>query len=625
MATTVTYNGVTLYNVVTRAWSEEVQMDESGTDALFVRVRMRFEGILHAQGTAGIVAGLSDYGGPGGTYTGGVQGGGGAPAWIGVNGMPANLESGLDDIRRRLWEPRKALKVAFGSQTALEVAAATSSIGAAGYVDTDNGPKPKAVEITHVLGQQVLRIAFSIDAAILPCPGGATRSLPPVLNNRWSIQETMDDRFFTTRTIRGRMRISSANLSAEAYRKDVIPRLENGFRRERIEFTTAANGLEAEYSITDRQVFEAAPWPASKIEGSQSVSTADGLTMLDEVNVRLEGHPGTPRELLLVRCVQVIESRMGDLSKLNNVNQDQDKQIRIVESASFTVPIGDANIVSASLRTRTVIGQKGQSLDFANLASAKITDKLKLPDLQGHKYDPRLSPLPGAHGFNIHAGQEGYRFPIETFIVRCALQSPCDGGTHGIPGGSTTPSVTKQPKTGERGETEITRSTSQLQERSTQDDLSAEQRNAPYTICTVENRIIISECKVHCPLGAAGENGATSAVVILTEPIARMEFQVEHERIGIMPKVPKASKTFAQSGITYTLLSHSVRVHPPIPLPGSTGKVYRAGASYVYAMARATTEKDTVQIETMPAADYENEHVEVLKLSNLYTSATSQG
>ena len=50
--TTVTYNGVTFYNVLTRDFREEAVFDESGTDFLYHKFLIRIVGYITPQSTA---------------------------------------------------------------------------------------------------------------------------------------------------------------------------------------------------------------------------------------------------------------------------------------------------------------------------------------------------------------------------------------------------------------------------------------------------------------------------------------------------------------------------------------------------------------------------------------------
>ena len=177
---------------------------------------------------------------------------------------------------------RAELLVTFGSNTALHVIpyldpsqqgeayldypTPTSPNGdtEALWNDVENGPKPQAVHLTqlttgNISGQAVCTLDFEIHAACMCC---RSYGQPFVLSNRWSVAESMDANFFTTRTINGKMRLASATFNAEYVRDLVLPSLEDGFRRESIDYAVAADGLTVDYVVKDRQIYQAAPGPA---------------------------------------------------------------------------------------------------------------------------------------------------------------------------------------------------------------------------------------------------------------------------------------------------------------------------------------------------------------------------
>jgi hypothetical protein len=132
VGTTVTYNGVELHNVQTKSWDQELVYDASGTDLLYSRYRMRFEGIVHAQNIGT------------GTHN--------APAWIakaGTTGSGANAVTTFAAVRSLLTQPRATLTVTFGSSVVVNVCSRSGDTGMppgmAPGTDLDNGPKPRHV------------------------------------------------------------------------------------------------------------------------------------------------------------------------------------------------------------------------------------------------------------------------------------------------------------------------------------------------------------------------------------------------------------------------------------------------------------------------------------------------
>jgi hypothetical protein len=97
MPTVVTYNGITIYGAMTRRFEQVPQYDTSGTDVVFSRFHMSFEGLVHFQGTPQT-----------------------APVWTGSSGALFPVEAAYNSIRTALWQPRRALKVVMGEQPIFE-------------------------------------------------------------------------------------------------------------------------------------------------------------------------------------------------------------------------------------------------------------------------------------------------------------------------------------------------------------------------------------------------------------------------------------------------------------------------------------------------------------------------
>ena len=146
MSTDVHYNGIELHNVVTRGWDQEVVYDDSNTDLLFYKFKLKFEGILHVQG--------------GSISTN--------RAWIakdGGGGTTSSATALMREVRAALGQPRGRLEVKIGGQTALLCVPGVVDFAADPDRDVDNGPKPHSVSVEHISGSQLFRVSFSVDCA----------------------------------------------------------------------------------------------------------------------------------------------------------------------------------------------------------------------------------------------------------------------------------------------------------------------------------------------------------------------------------------------------------------------------------------------------------------------------
>ncbi len=124
MATTVTYNGVTIHNVVTRRWDQEIVYDDSDTDTIGARFSLDFEGIIHAQVPTG----------------GGLTSTPAHTTGAGIGNNPISATEAYKSARARLSEPREDLVVRFGGEVALLVTSSERS--EVDSMDVNHGPKP---------------------------------------------------------------------------------------------------------------------------------------------------------------------------------------------------------------------------------------------------------------------------------------------------------------------------------------------------------------------------------------------------------------------------------------------------------------------------------------------------
>ena len=628
MATDVTYNGVKFHNVTTRQWSHETVFDESGTDAMFVRVRFKVEGILHTQGATG---------------SGSAPSGIWAPAWIGlVNGssvtIPADLSQGYASIRDRLWQQRKKLTVTMGGKTMLDVDPCTSETR---LRDVNNGPKTHNFEIAHVCGSQVLKVTFDVEAALCPCPPdtACATKVPDVLSNRWSVSETIDDAWFTHRTIHGRLRLSRPNVTADAYRQMVLPVLEEGFRRRSFEWTQNATGLEVDYTLTDQQIVESAPYPALKMSGTHTESTQDGLTYVSAVQIRMEGAPGSSKPEMLAQAVRVAEAKLGDLTQVNIVKGKDDGILRILNNLQISETIGETNCVDIAISLRSVpkLDAKGMTKEVwqsLNLASIGKLDPL--PAATGlAAWNPNHSMTPPAWGDRVSENYQHTKTPAASFLLACYLQSPC-AGSHSI-GGSGQASGGSPGQSGSSGsdpryprEISGQKSDSANLPESPSASLSSGHASAPYNYCTEERKHHTIAGRLQLPLASKDpqdSQGKTCFVAQLCEPQARLEIVLDHERVGAMPNVPEPKDSFKIGEVEATLLKTWLRTQPPNPLPGSTGAVYRVGAFYLYALSRPLKPTEEIYLGRLPATSYSKEQLSV-RQSDLHSpnmAVDSQG
>ena len=397
---------------------------------------------------------------------------------------------------------------------------------------------------------------------------------PVVLNNRWSISESMDDEYFTTRTIHGNMRVATVAVPADAYRNLIVPTLETGFKRERLDYNIAANGLDIDYIVTDKQVHTAAPWPAVKLDVRHSEGTAQGAKFESEVHVNLKGHPGASKVAMLGLASRIIEDRLG---KFKNMPTDGGKlplafsvvdtigerngiemYVKILHSVYPTT----GNFVAAINYLGTPVGKLGQPLALANLPAQPGGPTT---------YDPVVSNTPWPWGYDSQDRRPtGWTAPsrIVNLLIGCYLQYPCNFTNRWITqvGVTTPPSPAPMPP----GPTPPTPSQNnplqgapggQVTNVSQNPNVPQSQRgrrpyhrldhrrDVAYTMAAAETTLSISPLRAQLPIAAdaAKWNGTDDTCVFVTLglPQATITFHFECERVGGVAQRPQPVPSFS--------------------------------------------------------------------------------
>lgn len=581
MATTIYYGNARIYNAVTREWNEEVIYDDSNTDVIGTKFKFRFTGYIHAQSTAGL-----------------------APTnFKKIDTFPTNLVDAYRDAHLQLNEPRKQLRIVVGVNELVSPPVSGREIfrceppddGKRSNVDRDieNGPKPRGLNIVKVVNDQILHVEWSIECMKLLCDTQAGPN--EILNNRWSLSEELDTNWFMTKTIRGKLRLSASNYSpGHAFRTPITPGLEMGFRRERVQYALSENGLQIEYEITDRQIHDAAPWPATKLNGSYTSSTNDGESFISSCRVRLEGPPHAAKQYLITQALNVCEQRI----------QYAQKRIQgkvIPEACSITENLGDDNSVEVSITVRELPGNNGEFL--TRLRAEVLGKPIQIPPLEGNAYVGTFSRQPEVYGYDPFGAS---RAPAYLFLQHCYLQSPCQG-EHDIRGFPQTPSASKD---GQQQHTTIIQPqpTGFLEARAVSNtSLWSETALAGnmYTFSRAESRYVVKRWRAQLPVAAtvneqASSNDDTCVFIDLAPGIAVRELVVESERLNAWPEVPYPEDSYTDGSIRGKLLDYETIALPIKPTGDGSGKLYRLRTKYRWGLNRLPRPDEKIRVGMLP-------------------------
>lgn len=595
MATTLTYNGIVLHNVVTREYDCEARYDSSGTDLIGQIVKITVTGVLHSSRVAS-----------------------GAPSYVdfAAVGRIEDVPLKTKWLREQLSQPRKTLVLKIGNTEIVRCEPATQANLASPTTDRDNGPKPTMVRVTHIAGDKVMRVSFSItcwfaNCSYLSASDYVDKAPALVVNNRWSVKESMDDNYFLSRTISGHIRLSSSLASTHAYKSLCVPPLEQGFARKHIDFEESATGLEANYSVTDKQVTIAAPFPLTKFEATHTEGTNDSLAMNSSMHVTCWGDPHTNKADMLVRAVQIANSRLNfDDPKRNNY---------IFSNLTIVDHVGEENRLELHVAVRR--WEKEQRTVF-DLAANQIGKEFTLPDLpnaptsdENKKYDFRQSRRPAIWGYDHGAA----RNPVQSFLLHCYLQTPCSTTKGHWEGGPNTaqPDPKKPPEPSVSGTV-----VEQVTPEPPEDDHSEEHEEAIYTHCRLSSRYVTTGLIAHMPLAYVGESsGSRSAsTVTLGKGLCRRVIQVDAERVGKWPLIPSPEASYTEGDNGGSLIDYWVEPNAPTLAPGGGGKkVYRVTAYYLYGMDRPPTGEEAMHTGKLPFTKLTQADTE-MKLSDTYST-----
>lgn len=583
---TVTYNNVTLENVLTRGFRQEVVYDPSGTDHWFVRYTLRFEGLVT-------------------TFPRGPR------AYCPLSGSPSLPHGIWGDLRHALMDPRHPLivsgKFRDDQENVQEKVLFRCIPERLDPADPDrdlgHGPKPISLETLGTIGGKALKIAWEVQCEKLDFPSsspgefglhfeGGRGELQTVLDNRWSMDEEIDGNFYMTRTIRGSLRLSRpVSRSGFDYRWLSVPALEAGFKRQRMRYAVKEDGLTVEYEIVDRQVHTSAPWPATEMRIRRSMGTQLGVTYQGSCHVSLVGPPHIPRKALVIRAVQIMDALTKFISQAGEL---QEKLSWLPVRIAIMEDIGDVNAVTAELDYQFAPNEDSPQFSeqfFDRYRS--LGEDLRLYDqpypIQGldpppnESYDPNLSWMPSPYGYNPWGGE---RNPAVSAIFQCYLQRPYHPW-HAMgwwPAPESAPQEVVRPEIGEPTVDRVEPEALAIED--SESRYSPTHANAVYTYARMKSVYRINRCLASMPLSKKADDGRTASILQVGAGLARRIIVIDAERFGKHPELPPPEDYTDENGVTGRLCDWKVDCLPPAVSPAGNGWIYRLRARYVYLLDR---------------------------------------
>ena len=636
----VIYNGIILRNAYTEEWNEECVYDQSGVNLLGNKITFTFVGNvffpIHVPEDLTFVEPSL------------------ASAQVAVSGTSGyinstNISRPVAYILRALQIPRKALELYYDGSVNSFFTAYPQYIPASGETisdevkanyDVNNGPKPLSVSVSMISSKHVT-VRFRIEVTKVRCFGGDTGYLSTnpkdpanpdnvqVLSNRCWTEETQDANFFTTRTFAGTLRLSSPNISAHNFRNLLYPELERGFKRESMVFAESEDGMSLNYRIVDRQVYNAAPWPATSMSGEVRVEGRNICEYFLTINVSLIGNPGADKRDLISRLIQIYATQVKRYTQYNNNGQQvtlgsipkyftlvdhigETPEVTLQAQAQIFPSSTNSDNLSGGMVTLPSLPSMGDEFTLAN--DDIIGSFLLEPDPDNStgviEYDRRDSHKPNVFGYNIFGlttdtNDSDNKNQAYCSFIKCLATTPCDRTNpvssvwQSVP--SNAPPETIAVNVAKKGTLDA-RNTPRTQTASQESQIYPITYYTSYiTASTSYNRVLLPIFKTGTTITS---DSVTSVVAELAEPTMTIDVVIEAERIGQYPSFPDPEKTYYickdsnnENGINkLTCLSYTVDMMEPNRDQTGDRQAYRANAHYKYAADRHFIKTDNVKL-----------------------------
>lgn len=299
--TVLEYNGVTIRNCVTEQFQQEAVYDPTGTDLLYHKFTIAVTGICNGDDTTPHLGSDSFIGG-----------GSAAPfdaakqlVWLRSHlekprhrftmrsGRTSQADGSLNNDGTYLLEVDPYQTPTTGGSLAewKKVSPTTAGTGPGdkrGY-DLNNGPKCTHCDILATISNVLFRVGVTFEICKLECETGDGRAstVEGVLSNRWSVTDDIDLNRMTNRSIHGRLRVTTPWINANHFRGWVVPALQDGFRRDSMNFMVTEDGLWLDYTINDKEIAYSAPQPATSWRMKHSSAVYNARESMTSISITL--------------------------------------------------------------------------------------------------------------------------------------------------------------------------------------------------------------------------------------------------------------------------------------------------------------------------------------------------
>ena len=284
-----------------------------------------------------------------------------APQLIGRTDNAATI---MSVVRSRLLQPRKQLSV---KCSGVEVIPAVQQ-GNQGTVDAANGPHPQHCNVIQ-MNDTTFIVTWAIKASYwennrvgVPAAGVTivNQRGNPVLSNRWSETQDIDNCMYTKRTREGKYIIrsdNSAGFIVDRFREQMaILAVPLGFLRESSSYTVAPDGLSLSYRIVDMEQYKLPPVQVYEAQGQYTEQVLKyGAQRFGEVRLTLKGAKTTDQGKLILAALGIASNKLNANGAKTDVvglgGPGAPKRFSMMEYCNLTVDMYH-NIVAIHMRTR---------------------------------------------------------------------------------------------------------------------------------------------------------------------------------------------------------------------------------------------------------------------------------
>ncbi len=547
--TIVQYGSITLFRVTTEDVFQEQVFDETNTDLLYVRSKIRVSGFIHGHAVPGDWTYKTQDVGTGVNYGG-------------------NAALAENEFRRKL-EPRQPFKMWVGCSGEGQVPDGTlifninppppknqlvpkGQPGSSSWqtlqglkgIDVANGPKCLSLKISHPTGNEVFPIVAEFELCHLDCDyNPTTGNNYGVLSNRWSSVDSLDVNLQVTRTYTGQLVCASNNININSFRWMTIPPLQPLMRIEGMSFDVSSDGLRMNWMVIHKEIASAAPWPARTWNVVHTEEIQQGLIGSASIEVDLTGDSLVDKSKLITLAWWILYAKAFGVTPVELQAKPINAKIAfesqfLVKSLAFVDRIGDVNAISArmTIQRQNLTSKQAAVLQFTELGQPISAADLPVPDGTDPAYNQSTSwggyagQMPELQGPATLAG-----------IFSCYLQDPCNDQHSLYYQGQTLPNdgpnqnytqLDNQPRVDYPVRVNVVSTIVPPPEH------SISQNIAPYTFYKITNVYKKRTTRCQMPTTPNTLLGDGSVFVQLSAPQVIRILRVHAERVGKWPEFP---------------------------------------------------------------------------------------